>query len=400
MTYNEYKEQRDALMTEAKNLIGDNEKFVEAKAKVEELDAKWDAEAKNKADLDALNDIHPDINPIVDITKGSVKVEETKPVDKFDTPEYHEAFMKYMQGSEMPSKFAVNADAVTTTTTASAVIPTTLVREILQKMQSYGNVYALCRKLNIQGGVEFPIANLKPTATWVADGKASDSQAITANDKVTFNYYTLECKIAQSLVSAYASIAEFETAFVQMATEAVVKAIELAVFKGTGSGQPLGITVDTRVTNIIEMAEADVSSWAKWKKNVFAKIPKAYRNGSFFMSQGTFEGYIDGMVDSNGQPIARVNYGIDGAETYRFGGKTVETVEDDILSEFSSASTGEVFAVFGNLQDYAINSNMQMQTLHWVDNDTNQIKDKVILIADGKVLDPNGYVVLKKKATA
>ena len=32
--------------------------------------------------------------------------------------------------------------------------------------------------------------------------------------------------------------------------------------------------------------------------------------------KGLFDGYIDGMVDKQGQPIGRVNYGIDGGETY------------------------------------------------------------------------------------
>lgn len=58
---------------------------------------------------------------------------------------------------------------------------------------------------------------------------------------------------------------------------------------------------------------------------------KAYRNGSFVMNQSTFDTGIDGMEDKNGQPIGRTNYGVNGEETYRFMGKNVETVEDDVL---------------------------------------------------------------------
>ena len=118
----------------------------------------------------------------------------------------------------------------------------------------------------------------------------------------------------------------------------------------------------------------------------------------FFMAQGTFDGYIDGMVDTTGQPIGRVNYGIDGGETYRFGGKNVETVEDDVITAYDDASTGDVIAVFGDLRNYAVNSNMQMRVVKWSDHDNNKEKTKAIMIVDGKVLDPNGFLIIKKGA--
>ena len=40
------------------------------------------------------------------------------------------------------------------------------------------------------------------------------------------------------------------------------------------------------------------------------------------------------MVDSNGQPLARVNYGIENGESYRFGGKEVEIVEPEVIKDW------------------------------------------------------------------
>ena len=161
----------------------------------------------------------------------------------------------------------------------------------------------------------------------------------------------------------------------------------------------LGITKDSRVPagNVIEMTAEDVASWKAWKEKVFAKMKKAYRNGVFVFAQGTFDAQIDGMVDTTGQPIARVNYGIAEGETYRFGGKEVITTEEDVLESFAAASDGEVFGVFVNLNDYIINTNMQMRTDRWRDNDNNQEKVKVTLVCDGKLADPNGVLILKKK---
>ena len=77
------------------------------------------------------------------------------------------------------------------------------------------------------------------------------------------------------------------------------------------------------------------------------------------MNQSTFDTGIDGMEDKNGQPIGRTNYGVNGEETYRFMGKNVETVEDDVLPSWDDANEGDVIAVFMNFSDYVINTNME-----------------------------------------
>jgi hypothetical protein len=41
---------------------------------------------------------------------------------------------------------------------------------------------------------------------------------------------------------------------------------------------------------------------------------------------------------------------------------------------------------------------MQMQMFRWLDQDKNQWVDKAILIADGKLIDANGVLIIKKGA--
>lgn len=324
-----------------------------------------------------------------------------KKVDPYDTEEYRKAFMEFCaRGTAIPAELRVNND-VTKTSATSAVIPTTILNEIISEVKSYGSLYAQVRKLNVQGGINIPILSLKPTATWItADAGESESttQKLQANSSISFSYYGLECKISQTLLVNVTTLEMFQSLFVPLAVEAMAKALDIAIIKGDGSGEPTGITVDSRVPagNKITLSANDFASWEGWKKKVFAKMKKSYRDGKFIMAQGTFDGYIDGMVDDNGQPIGRVNYGIEGEEKYRFGGKEVETVEDDVIAAYDDASSGDVVAVFCKLSDYAINSNLEMQTVKWVDNDTNEIKNKVILIADGKLVDPNGVLIIKK----
>lgn len=404
MTYKEYVENRGKLMQEAKNLMTDGkiEEFNDKKKEIESLDKQWEDFAQAKANLDALENKTPKENPLIDLSNGEPTASHVAQVpDIYDTKEYVAVFKDYVCKSvPIPDKYR-NAAEKTTTSDTGAVIPTTLVREIIKEMKSYGNIYSKVRKLNVQGGVEFPILTLKPEAKWIGEG-ASEDQKIAADDKVSFSYYGLECKIAQSLLASVVTIEEFQAQFTSLATEAIIEALDVGIIKGTGTGQMLGITKDPRVPteNVIELTEVEFDKWQTWKKKVFAKMKKSYRDGIFLMAQSTFDGHIDAMVDANGQPIGRVNYGIDGAEVYRFGGKTVETVEENIIADFDTAAGGEVVAVFVKLSNYAINSNMEMRTVKWEDHDTNEVKNKLVLIVDGKLIDPYGVLIIKKKATA
>lgn len=331
---------------------------------------------------------------------GSFQVAEpqTRSEDPTDSLEYRTAFMNYVcRGTAIPAELR----AATATSDASVVIPTSIVGEIIQKMKTFGNVYAKVRKLNIQGGVSIPILSLKPTASWIGETAPSEDQKIQAKFSVVFNYFGVECKIAQTLLANVTTLKMFQDLFVPLAVEAITRAVEIAIFQGSGTNQPLGVVNETRIPaeNIIEISPEDVKTWTGWHTAVKAKMKKAYRNGEFYMAQGTFDGYIDGMTDDNGQPIGRVNYGMDGEESYRFMGKVVETVEDECLPSYEDAEVGDVFAVFMIPTDYAINSNMEMRTEKWVDHDTNEVKNKCILICDGKVADPNGILLIKKGAT-
>ena len=367
------------------------------KSELEELEAKLEEVEAEEDVVEEVVEEERSFNPLATYGQNG-GTPEMRNIDKNDTMEYREAFMNFVcRGVAMPMEMR------TTTADAGAVIPTSIMNEIVQNLESYGEVYSRVRKLNVQGGVEIPILSIKPTATWISANTGtseSEKQKLDAKTSVSFNYYGLECKISQTLLVNVTTIDAFQALFVTLATEAIIKAIEIAIIAGTGNGQMLGIAVDTRVPsgNKVTMAPSEFATWEGWKKKVFGKMKKAYRNGCFIMAQGTFDGYVDGMVDKNGQPIGRVNYGIADGEVYRFGGKEVLTVEDDVIANFDDASNGDVVGIFVNLKDYAINSNMELKVVKWEDHDTNEIKNKAILICDGKLVDANGVIVIKKGA--
>ncbi|MEC0107263.1 phage major capsid protein [Paenibacillus taichungensis] len=322
-----------------------------------------------------------------------------QPSDHFATMEYRQAFMAFAVRGEI--KPELRADASTTTADVSAVIPTTILNEVIKKLEVRGRVWSRVRKLNIKGGVEVPLLSVKPVATWITEAKSSDRQKVQAKDKVSFSYFGLECKVAVSLLADTVTLEGFETLVIDLIVEAMIKALEAAVVSGSGSGAPLGITNDSRVpaTQIVTLDQTEILQYQPWKKKVFAKMPLAYKAGAvFFMASGTFETYVDGMVDDVGQPIGRVNYGITNGIQERFGGKEVILVEDDLIQSYDMAAEGDVVAIFCDLTNYGVNSNMQLTMFRYFDHDTNEWVDKAILIADGKLLDPNGVVIIKKGA--
>jgi HK97 family phage major capsid protein len=321
--------------------------------------------------------------------------------DPHGTLEYRRAFMDFCQtGRQAPE---LRADAASTSSDVSAVIPTTILNEVIKKLTVYGRVFAGVRKLSIKGGVTVPISSVKPVATWIGETSVSDRQKLQLNTNVSFNYYGLECKIATSLLADTVTLAIFENTVIDLITEAMIKATEIAIVSGNGTGKCVGMTADNRVpaAQIITLSPTDFKSWESWKKKVFAKMPLAYKAGaSFLMASGTFEGYIDGMVDTTGQPIGRINYNITEGPQERFGGKPVIEVEDDVIANYDDATTGTVVTIYCNLQNYAVNSNMQMSMFRYLDHDTNEWVDKAIMIMDGKLLDPNGVVIVKKGAAS
>ena len=390
-------DQYNALLNEAEAFAnaGEMDKYEAKVVEAETLQANHEKAITAKANLDAMRNV---AKPAIPVQTGGLET-VVKPVDTINSVEYRQAFMNYCQ-TGVKAPIMSNIDAASETSDVAALIPTTILDETIKEMKTYGQIFNRIRKLSIKGGLTVPISTVKPVATWTAEGSVSDRQKLGVSGSVTFSYFKLDCRIATSLIAEATTLGSFETLITELMAEAFAKALDAAVISGVGTTQPLGITADTRVLagQKLTLTPANVASWADWKKEVFAKIPLSYNNGEFIMAKGTFDGYIDGMVDSTGQPIGRVTYGIDGTQSARFAGKEVIQVEDDIVTPYDTAGTGDVFAIYCKLSDYAMNSNMNIMAFHWFDHDTDQWVDKMVLIADGKLLDAKGVLLIKKGA--
>lgn len=343
-------------------------------------------------------------------------VDKTEPqqqraADPLDTAEYRGAFFDFVKNGTMSAELRAGttdvsiADGYTKTSDVAPQIPTTMGTQIIQKMEEYGLIWNKVRKLAVKGGLWFRVVDLDVEATWIDESNVSNYQKVENKDKISFSFFELECRMSQSLLAGATTFDDFQALFVPAIAKAMVKAIEASIMKGDGTTQPLGILNDTNVSTkgtVIELTAEQFADWKSWHKNVWAKVPTAYRTGEWTMAQSTFDSYIATMSDNENAPVSIGYNPVTGDEVRRLIGREINCVENYILPDFDTAAAGDVVAIFGDWNNYAVNTQpgMPMTTVKWVDHETNTEKTKCLVALDGKVLDPYGFVLIKKKASA
>lgn len=320
-----------------------------------------------------------------------------------DSMEYRQAFMRYVKTGKWHME--KRADEVITSNDIGKIIPNTIMQELIKELKTYGQLYNKVRKLNIQGGVEFPISELVPVVKWIGEEEVSDTQkAPTIKTTVSFSYYIAEARISQSLLSSIVSLPVLESEIAKLLAEAFIKEFDNFIINGTGAGQPTGILNDNRIkqTNKIKFTDADIADWTQFRKKLFAKIPLAYRGqGVLVMTAGTWESNIMTLRDDNNRPLYTETYDpVTGNLTCRFNGREVILVEPDILKDYDTAAKGDAFMIYFRPQDYAINSNLEIGFTRYFNQDTNKWQNKGLTVCDGKLIDVNGVYVMQKDVVA
>ena len=409
---------REALATralasqDANEVRSINETITELNAEIEETQAELDC-----IDDETRSAVPAGATLVNGTVAGSfstgVKADQTRSeADPFATLEYRKAFMRYAQtGEAIPASLIQRDGAPATTSSLGATIPTTVLNEFINEIRVvYGQLFDKVRKMNVKGGVKIPIAKLQAEFKWITETTVSPRQdGGEIKDFVEFSYNMAEIRVSQTLLSSIVTLDLFEREIVQIMVIAYRKAMDEGIVKGTGNGQMLGILKDPRVTgqtdHIIEMTASDINDWTKWRKNFFAKLPLGYRNGEFIFSLATVDAYLETMADANNNPIFRqatgleVNDGDSKNPNGRFFGREVSIVEPDIIPDFDSANAGDIVGIFWQPNEYAINTQMEFGMKRYFDEEKNEWVNKMLTIVDGKVLNPKGFYLIKKKGS-
>lgn len=310
---------------------------------------------------------------------------------------YRNAFMNFvLKGEEIPAEFK-NVAAYTTSSDVGAVIPNTILDRIVEKMEQTGNILNKVTRTFYKGGVTVPVSSAKPVATWTTERGTVDSQK-KAIGSITFSYYKLKCVVGVSIVVDTVTLDVFERTIANNIAEAMVKAIETAIIAGTGANQPKGILKETAPTGQNLDIKAGTEMTYKDLASAEGLIPGGYEEAEWFMTRKTYFEQIVGMVDSNKQPVARVNVGIDGRPVYTILGRPVNFVKAGDMTDFSAVSGTDTVVMFAfRMADYILNTNMDITVKHYEDDDTDDKMTKAIMLADGKAIDTNSLVTVTKK---
>ena len=292
--------------------------------------------------------------------------------------EYRNAFMEFiLRGKAIPAELRENANTLTTDVT---VIPTQLVNQIIEKMDTVGNIISAVTRTAFKGGVQIPTSSVKPVASWVAEGAGSDRQKKTTTN-ITFTYHKLRCEISMSMEVGTMALSAFEAKFVENVSKAMIKAIEEAIINGDGSGKPKGILTETPEAG---QAVTGAISYAKLVE-CESVLPEEYEaDAKWCMTKADFFKFV-GMTDDSGQPIARVNYGI--------GGKPERVLLGREVLISTQAKAGKPFMF--NFADYILNTVYDMGISKKQDWDTEDLLTKAVMSVDGKVADKGSLVTFE-----
>ena len=361
-----------------------------------------------KADIDEVEGMLADIDEPADegATEGrkfsAVATMQTRTAVKANegtaSVEYRKAFQKFMATGKMEHRADENTQ--TDDTNISTVIPENLVNKILEKYEQLGTIYNMVTKTAFAVGQAIPVDGIKPVATWVGrnagtpasstsgEGATSDAQKKTLGALITFNHFKLRCEIRFTEEVAVMTLPAFEELFVRQVGEAMLRAQEYSIVEGDGYGMPTGILANTPDEGKAITHSGDITY--KTLCEVEAAIPANKENGSkWCMTKKQFMA-IMGMMDNNKQPVARVNYGLNGKHERTLLGREVVIYEPQVGSKLGS----EIEAFIFDFSDYVLNTNYDLGISHARDWDNEDHKTKAVLACDGKVIDKTSLVTL------
>ena len=292
---------------------------------------------------------------------------------------YRSAFMNYvLRNTPIPTELR----DVTKTSSVGSVIPNVLVERIIEKMDHCGMILSRVTRTSFKAGVTIPTSSVKPVATWVAEGQGSTKQAKTMGS-ISFTYHKLRCEIAMTMEVGEMALAVFESKFVENVAKAMVIAIEKAILKGDGSTQPLGIIGQEASSN-----KKSISVKIKYAElvEIESKVPVEFEDTAvWLMTKAQFGNFL-AMTDEQGQPIARVNYGISGKPERTLLGREV------ILHPYGDITNGDMVIV--DLNDYVLNTIYDMGISKKQDWDTEDLLTKAVMSVDGKLVDNTSLQVI------
>jgi HK97 family phage major capsid protein len=213
-----------------------------------------------------------------------------------DSAEYREAFLLRLQGRELTAE---QRAAVT----ATAAIPTQTLNQVFRYVEE-SPILSRIDMTHIPGNVVLPVESAVADASWVAMATASTDSA-DAITSISLGAHKLIKTVEITAEVEAMAIDAFEAWLVAKLGEKMQKALDNAVFNGTGSNQPTGIlkTIASN-TGTFTKAKAKYSDLIA----IIAALPSGpAKNAVFAMPRKLFFTDVIGIEDQAGQPVVHAD---------------------------------------------------------------------------------------------
>ena len=249
-----------------------------------------------------------------------------------DSAEYREAYLLNLQGRELTpeQRAAVNG---------AAAIPTQTLNQIFRYLEE-SPILSLIDLTYIPGNVVLPVESAAAEAAWVAMGSAATDSADAVTSISLGAHKLIKTLEINADVEAMA-INAFEAWLVSKLGEKMEKALDNAVFNGTGSNQPTGIlkTIAT-ATGTFAKAKAKYSDLIA----ILGSLPAGpAKRAVFAMPRKLFFTDVIGIEDQAGQPVVHAD--VESPAKYNILGYKV------VLDDNIPADT----VIFGDFKAYKMN---------------------------------------------
>lgn len=378
-SFNHYRSMpMSVLETRAREIEAEINANVQADVQALDTELRGIAEAKKDINEARSAKLHT-----IETMKTEVRSFDSETVS--GTQEYRTAFLKHLLGREMSETeqrafsagIETRADAFNASTDTLAVLPETLLNEVVAKARAKGGVLAHVRKFNMPTKVAIPVGTPADGAVWHTEGAAIETEKA---DVTSVSFDGFECCriISVSNKVRKMSIPAFEAYLVEELTQSVMETINAALINGDGSNKPTGL-----MTSITQTVSATTEITYDDVIEAVATIKRGYSQGAkFAMNNATLWRTFYGMKDNNERPILIQNVQADGISKIL----GFEVIVDDHIADN--------VVLFGNFQYAGVNMPepiaVEVSTQSGFRNGV--IDFRALAIADAKAIVPEAFV--------
>lgn len=319
---------------------------------------------KDSLEKDLKENFSKQINELNDVLKG-LKADFKATEEEVDDATQFKAMLLnvkdngqkseivFNEDSKLEFKDMVVGDGKTGSATGKAIVTTTIVKKILERIQDSNPVLKDITFITTDdAGITIPreIAGL-PEVGWVGEVEERKDTAVTKVENITvniFQLYALPVVTNKLLATNYVGYATFLLKRVEYAL-----GLKLAdsVFNGSGTNMPLGILKDTTVTNQQEIDTSDDAKFIESIIDIYYSIPTdVAKESNWYIRRETWQ-QISKLKNTNKDfYITDLNTG----NTRTLMSRPVELVESEgsgLKTLKEAVAVTDPVMVFGNVKE-------------------------------------------------